>query len=60
MKINRILSGVYSVIDHAGKKRLVRIIGEYKTEEEANRDLYDILMNYKTESEVEKEKGITY
>ncbi|MFC4408992.1 hypothetical protein ACFOZY_00940 [Chungangia koreensis] len=54
MKINTIISGVYSVIQHTeGQFKLVRVLGYYESEVEAERELQAILNGRKTEREVE-------
>ncbi|MGB3261339.1 hypothetical protein [Paenisporosarcina sp.] len=48
------IGGTYTVIEHRKDRyQLVRIIGEYKNEEEAEKDLIDILLKIKKEYEVE-------
>lgn len=54
MKINAIISGSYSVIQHTeGQYKLVRVLGYYETECEAERELQAILTGSKSEREVE-------
>ena len=48
------IGGTYTVIEHRKDRyQLVRIIGEYKNEEEAEKDLTDILLKIQKEYEVE-------
>jgi len=47
------IGGTYKVIEHVKGYQLVRIIGEYKDEEAAEKDQLDILLKIKKEYEVE-------
>lgn len=50
-------SSTYSVLKFQnGKYRLVKFIGEYKSENEAYRDMLSILDKNKTEKQVEEDK----
>lgn len=56
MKINTIISGTYSVIQHTESQyKLVRVLGYYDSELEAESDLQAILHGWKSEREVERE-----
>lgn len=55
MKLHQIISGRYSVIQHTkGQYKLVRVLGYYDSEEQAERELYAILFGRKSEREVEQ------
>jgi hypothetical protein len=59
MKINKITSPSYSIIKQpTGRYRLVKVIGEYNSVDEANSDMYKLLTNQKTEQEVYLEKWV--
>lgn len=54
MRILTITSSTYSVIEHEKNRyRLVKIIGEYKDQTDAYRDVHNILSGKKSESDIE-------
>jgi hypothetical protein len=56
MKINQSVSSTYSVIKFGSKYRLVKILGQYESKNEAYTDLVRIQERLVTEEEIEKTK----
>lgn len=56
MEIKRISGSTYTILEHRGKYRLVKIVGEYATEGEGFSDMVSIMEGVKSESKVEEQK----